>query len=100
MLGAEASKQKLGRQVFWLTAHNDLRRPSLVDKATKWPKNIEGLADYSGGPATASHRFPYYPPSRLRRGGTCRNVASGVADLGACTNLFSAISCVARSART
>jgi hypothetical protein len=64
MLGAEASKQKLGRQVFWLTARDDLRRPSPVEKATKWHENFKGLADYSGGPATDSHRFPYYPPGR------------------------------------
>jgi hypothetical protein len=28
-------------------------------------KNIEGLADYSGGPATDLHRFPYYLPRRM-----------------------------------
>jgi hypothetical protein len=31
-----------------------------------------GLADYSGGPATDSHRLPYSPPDRCRAGSTCR----------------------------
>jgi hypothetical protein len=72
MLEAEASKQKLGRQVFWLTAPDDPRRPSHAGNPTQWPMSFKGLADYSGGPATDLHRFPYCPPNLVRRGGTRR----------------------------
>jgi hypothetical protein len=63
MLEAEASKQKLGRQVFWLTAPDDPRRPSHAGDPAQWLMSLVGLADYSGGPATDSHRFPYCPPT-------------------------------------
>jgi hypothetical protein len=60
MLVAEASEQKLDGQVFWLTAR--------VSPRTAFPPRGSGLlpgdlADYSGGPATDSHRLPYSPRS-------------------------------------
>jgi hypothetical protein len=30
---------------------------------------VRGLADYSGGPATDSHRLPYHPPPFPQGGG-------------------------------
>jgi hypothetical protein len=48
------------RQVFWLSARNGFPSPS---QTLARPVACRGsLADYSGGPATDSHRFPYCPP--------------------------------------
>jgi hypothetical protein len=73
MLEAGASQRKLDGQVFWLSAP--------VGPRTAFPPFLGsgldlsgGLADYSGGPATDSHRLPYYPPDRFRAGGTYRVV--------------------------
>ncbi len=64
-LEAEASDHVLGRQVFWLMAHHGPRtafpRLPLGGVWPQWRNQFEGLANYSGGPATDLHRFPFYP---------------------------------------
>src|SRR5947209_2605833 len=59
MLAAEASETTLNRQVFWLTAPDGLERPSRgrFENCRSGTHGFEGLAEYSGGPATDSHRF-------------------------------------------
>ncbi len=61
----EAPKQFLGRQVFWLTADSGFRttfpQPGSTNTCCSGLPVFGNLADHSGGPATASHRFPYYP---------------------------------------
>jgi hypothetical protein len=65
MLKAEASKQLLGRPVFWLSARHGPEPPS----RSRLPKKLLAvayiwfgdLADYSGGPAPDSHRLPFRP---------------------------------------
>src|SRR5207244_2525615 len=59
---------KLDRQVFWLTARSGPRvafpgRDLSRIRPVAW--TLKGLADHSGGPATDSHRFPYYLPILL-----------------------------------
>ena len=81
MLGTEASKRLIGRQVFWLTARYGPQTafPRLGDWATFAVASLfAGLADHSGGPATELHRFPYSPPLGEARG-TCRYSEVGVA---------------------
>src|SRR5260370_339930 len=69
----------LGRQVFWLTAPDGFRttfppsatQPSAVARGAGFASprlRFGGLADHSGGPATASHRFPFCPLVVLRSG--------------------------------
>ena len=65
---------EVGRQVFWLTARDGPRtvfpRMHLKSGELAVTYAFGGLTDYSGGPATDSHRFPYSPtPSFARRGG-------------------------------
>jgi hypothetical protein len=69
MLVAEASETSLGRQVFWLTAPNGFRTTfprTVLGEPFAVALQFGGLADYSGGPATDSHRFPFCsrPPTR------------------------------------
>ncbi len=61
-------KRILGRQVFWLSAHDGPGQPS--HGSNRSGIRIRALADHSGGPATALHRFPFSPPAPAE--GTCR----------------------------
>jgi hypothetical protein len=77
MLVAEASATFLGRQVFWLTADNGFRAAfpqRILGEPFAVASQLGGLADYSGGPATDLHRFPFC--SQLPHEGcgeTCRD---------------------------
>jgi hypothetical protein len=66
MLETEASKQSLGKQVFWLTAPSGPESPSHMGhhKRDLCSGIVEfgSLADYSGGPAPELHRFPFSFP--------------------------------------